>query len=207
MSVRIRMLLKQPLHHWRTKGLTWAFLRIHWVFVHVTGCFDILVFRTAPIRFWRTLHIRSSSFMSLPVNVELVVHYLSNGLSICCRAWQSAVDLVMERRQLIHHPVDHWFPAWRDQERDNGKLTERERGTFSGNIDKIWPEFRCISKNIGPAHHSQQMSGAAHYVVCEYSETIGSHGERCHRKQPGSVFSHWIRLEPRLNCTKPLSPV
>lgn len=55
----------------------------------------------------------SPSFTSLPVHIQLIVDYLSDGLSVCCRSWQSTVDLIMEGRQFVHHPVHHRVSAWR----------------------------------------------------------------------------------------------
>lgn len=52
--------------------------------------------------------------VSPPVNVQLIVDNLSDGLSVCCRARQSAVDLVMKRGQLVHHSVYHCFAVKRE---------------------------------------------------------------------------------------------
>lgn len=59
-----------------------------------------------------------------PVNVQLVVDNLGDGLSVCGRARQSAVDLVMERRQFVHHSVHHRFAVQGDEERESCYLRE-----------------------------------------------------------------------------------
>lgn len=58
--------------------------------------------------------------VSSPVDIELVVDDLGDGLSVGCRAGQSTVDLVMEGRQLVHHPVHHRRPAGREEQGEFG---------------------------------------------------------------------------------------
>lgn len=52
----------------------------------------------------------------LPVHIQLVVDNLSDGLSVCCRSWQSTVDFIMKRRQFVHHPIHHWCSGWSKEE-------------------------------------------------------------------------------------------
>jgi len=47
----------------------------------------------------------------LPVHIQLVVDYLSNGLSIRCWSRQSAINLVMEGGELVHHTIHHSLPG------------------------------------------------------------------------------------------------
>lgn len=53
-----------------------------------------------------------------PVNVQLIVDNLSDGLSICCRAGQSTVDPFMKRRQFVHHSVHHRLAVQGDKQRE-----------------------------------------------------------------------------------------
>lgn len=69
------------------------------------------------------------SLSSAPVNIQLVVDQFSDGLGVCSRARQSAVDFVMKRRELVHHSVRHRLPGgWRVERefsRSAGKVLGR----------------------------------------------------------------------------------
>lgn len=105
----------------------------------------------------------------LPVNIEVVVDHLSDGLSICCRAGQSTVDLVMEGGQLVHHPVHHWCPGQRHGDGQSVRVTR-------GDIIMSWEvhtvhaypaDTRESDPNTTPPLYSMAMM-----VVCKANQTI-----------------------------------